>query len=612
MSIIKKVIPFFLLISLLFALFLWQHNSTTLVIKMQEKNTKTLFPQVYYTKISQPYTQEKSAIAFNIQGENYLFKLPSKSNIDSLRLDPDTKAKRNIVIKQIKVIENRWFSKKIFIQPIDQFKPLHDIINFKSEPKKVELITSGADSYMQTPFQPKLIQKVHLLHLPLLLAAVITSMIILFLYNIYKKDPDSESLKSKLILYALFTAFMIFKGYYYKTHVSLWHPSDELAHVSYVYYVNSHHNFFPEYENMTMLNNKKAGNYLSHPPLYYEIENLVYDPSASLNENTQNFRTMSLVLYTLATLLLFYIGFNSSLSILGHFIYLSVIASIPMYAYAGGSVSNDSLSFIGSSLFLIGLYQLLQKRHDLSTWLLIALGGFIAYFAKLTAALLIFFALLYYIVYKLFKKEELGLTKKSIILLGVALVPIVLYQAYIMFHYHTLVPTFNATHPQQYLHSPFFVPEQYRLHLSPWEWLQRMGHYIQGGWFNIHSHHSFGQSSIYGDIGLLLLHIMALSALFLPCKEEQKEFCLLGKITLVALLSVLVIQYLFSYKAHLKSGYLGGLQPRYLLPFLVGFAIMASVFAERYKRFFALGIVFIIISIHAIYSDFFYFLLYYR
>jgi hypothetical protein len=206
-----------------------------------------------------------------------------------------------------------------------------------------------------------------------------------------------------------------------------------------------------------------------------------------------------------------------------------------MYAYAGGSVSNDNLSFIGSALFLIGFYRLLQKHYTFLTWLLIALGGFIAYFAKLTAALLIFFALLYYIVYRFFKKEEFGLTKQGIILLGIVLVPVVLYQGYIMTHYHALVPTFNATHPQQYLHSPFFVPEQYRLHLSPWEWLQRMGHYIQGGWFNIHSHHSFGQSSIYGDIGLLLLHLMALSALFLPCKEEQKEFCLLGKMTLFAL-----------------------------------------------------------------------------
>jgi len=612
MSRLKQFLLFFFLTGVVFLFFLWQNNSKTIILTLQEKNNQTIYPQIYYTTTAKPYTQEKSAVAFKVEGENYFFKLPSKTSIDSLRIDPDIKPKKKIVLKQIKIVHNNWFTKEVYLQPLDKIQPLHDITEFHFKDNKIEFVTSGPDPYMQTPLQPQLIQKTSLLHLPALLISSIISVLLLFLYNLYKKESSDEILLSKLILYTLFSAFMIFKGYYYKTHVALWHPSDEMAHVSYIKYVHTHHEFLPTYEKMTMMNNPKAGNYLSHPPLYYEIENLNYDPTLSLKENVQNFRTMSLILYTIATLLLFYLGFQSSLSILGHFIYLSVIASIPMYAYAGGSVSNDNLSFIGSAIFLIGFYRLLQKQDNLSTWFLIAVGGFIAYFAKLTAALLIFFALLYYLVYKMFKKEEFGFTKQSIILLAITLIPVLLYQGYIMTHYHALVPTFNATHPQQYLHSPFFVPEQYRLHLSPWEWLQRMGHYIQGGWFNIHSHHSFGQSSLYGDIGLVLLHVMALIALLLPCKDEEKQFCLLGKMTLFALLSVLLIQYIFSYKTHLKSGYLGGLQPRYLLPFLVGFAIMASIFVDRFKNYFLAVIMIILIGIHALYSDFFYFLLYYR
>jgi len=108
------------------------------------------------------------------------------------------------------------------------------------------------------------------------------------------------------------------------------------------------------------------------------------------------------------------------------------------------------------------------------------------------------------------------------------------------------------------------------------------------------------------------LHLLAIVSLFLPCKEAQKNYCLIGKFTLLALFGVLIVQYFFSYKAHLHSGYMGGLQPRYLLPFMFSFAIMASIFVERFRKIFIFNIFIILICIHALYSDFFYFLQYYQ
>ena len=180
-----------------------------------------------------------------------------------------------------------------------------------------------------------------------------------------------------------------------------------------------------------------------------------------------------------------------------------------------------------------------------------------------------------------------------------------------MTHYHALVPTFNVTHPQEYLHSPFFVPEQYRQHLTLSQWFMRIVHYIQGGWFGIHSHHSFTKNSWIEFSGLLVLHLFAFISLFFKCNTQDKSYCFIGKFTLFSLLMVLIVQFFFSYKAHLHSGYMGGLQPRYLLPFMFSFAIMASLFIERFKTFFVFNIFVIIVCIHAIYSDFFYFLNYY-
>jgi len=72
------------------------------------------------------------------------------------------------------------------------------------------------------------------------------------------------------------------------------------------------------------------------------------------------------------------------------------------------------------------------------------------------------------------------------------------------------------------------------------------------------------------------------------------------------------VQFIFSYKSHLSAGYLGGLQPRYLLPFMFAFAIMASLFVERFKQFFLFNIFIIVMCIHTLYADFFYFLQYYQ
>jgi len=226
--------------------------------------------------------------------------------------------------------------------------------------------------------------------------------------------------------------------------------------------------------------------------------------------------------------------------------------------------------------------------------------------------LVVFIRMLITIFYLLKRKEIPKITKAQFGMLFLFLVPIFYYQAYIIFTYHSLVPTFNMTHPEEYLKSAFFVPETFRHYLTHYEWFDRMRHYIEGGWFGIHSHHSFTKETVWQYMGLLILHVLALFALFFRCKTENRSFCLVGKIALLSLLSVLVVQYFQSYGVHLSKGYIGGLQPRYLLPFMFAFAIMASMFVERFNKLFIVTILTIVICIHAIYSDFFYFLQYYQ
>jgi len=601
------------IIALFFVGLLYVNNGSQLVIQMHSKDQHILHPQLYYAKQHEAYSEAHSLHADTVKKDRYIFSLPALDTIAHLRFDPAAR-KTAITINHIMLVRHHWFSTVYATIPLDALKPLFQIDSCKHNGKTLSFVTTGNDSQCMLNLMPKERYYLSSWHPQMLLTALIGYLLLVFIIQLYRRYRNDTLPTAKIILYTLFFALTVFKTFYYKDHIRFSYPPDELAHLSYIVSVHEHHHFIPDYEHMVMLNNKHQGNYLSHPPLYYELINLVYNDHLSPKENVQNFRAFSLLLFLLAFMLILYIGFRADLSILGDFVFLSLVSSIPMYAYTGASISNDTLAILGAAVFVIGLKQLLEKNYATTTYLLIALGVFLAYFSKLTAAILIFFALLFYLFYLLFTKTWIKINTLQIAILSAVLIPIVYYQLSITLHYHALVPTFNVTHPAQYLHSPFFVPEQYRQHLTPVQWFERMAHYIEGGWFGIHSHHSFTKASWLGYSGLLVLHIFAIAALFLPCSktETSHSFCLLGKMTLLALFSVLAVQYLFSYKAHLHSGYLGGLQPRYLLPFMFSFGIMASIFTERFKKSFLFTLFIVLVCIQAIYSDFFYFLQYYR
>jgi hypothetical protein len=583
-----------------------------MIIDMETTQGTKLYPQVYFADTTgKGYSETNSCKAYKTDNSQYYFRLPLLEKIAYMRFDPAI-GKKKIRIRKIIIIKDHWFKRDYYYIPLNALSPASQITDFQQSEQDISFKTTGKDPQLNIRFQPKLTDRYTIIHLDLLLISVLMYLIFTYLYHLYKTEEIHNALSAKLILYTLFFSFMLFKVMYYKDHVRFSYPPDELAHLSYISHVHQQHDFIPDYRKMVMINNKHAGNYLSHPPLYYEIMNFVYDPHLSAKGNVDNFRSFSILIYILAFMLILYLGFSARLGILGDFVFLTLLTTIPMHAYIGASISNDTLAILGAAIFILGLKKLLENSGTTATYLLLISGTMIAYFSKLTAAILIFFAVLFFLVYMVFSRKWIKVTKKQWGILLAAMIPILYYQLSIILEYHALVPTFNVTHPQQYLASPFYVPEAFRQHLSHLEWLKRMLHYIEGGWFGIHSHHSFVKANIFGYLGLLILHLLAIVSLFLPCKEIQKNYCLIGKFTLLALFGVLIIQYFFSYKAHLHSGYMGGLQPRYLLPFMFSFAIMASIFVERFRKIFIFNIFIILICIHALYSDFFYFLQYYQ
>ena len=601
---LKYIFTFFISTLILFTFTLYIQNGTTIDVKLQSNTNITLQPKIYYATKNHIFSEEKSATAYYMRNHTYHFHTPKINQIIHLRLDPTTKSNQTIALENITITRSNWFKIVQYTLPLTQLTSDVQIQNLVKQSKKITFTTSNVDPQLHFKLANTTSLKQYDYHIILLLISIIIAIIITFILYIYLNNEHTDKLNVKMILYTLFLLFTVFKVVYYKDHVKFGYPPDEIMHLQYIKYVHTHHDLIPNFKDMP--------HYLSHPSLYYELMDLVYDEHASVKININNFRTLSMLLFILTFLLILYLGFSAQLSSLGHFVYLSIITSIPMHSYLGASITNDTLAMFGAIIFILGFKRLIEQNYSTTTYFILALGTSIAYFSKLTAALLILFAVIYFFIRMLYTKEWIKLNKIHISLIILFILPILYYQFSIILTYHALVPTYNVTHPEAYLTSGFYVEEQYRQHLSPYQWFERLFHYVKGGWFGIHSHHSIGKESWVGFLGLMLAHIMALIALFLKCPEENKSYCILGKLTLLAIISVQVIQYFFSYKAHLTAGYMGGLQPRYLLPFMFAFAIMASLFVERFKQCFLFTILIILMCIHALYSDFFYFLQYYH
>ncbi|MEN8304670.1 MAG: hypothetical protein ABFQ64_11455, partial [Campylobacterota bacterium] len=255
-------------IFLLFFIFLFFQNGTTLIVTMESKTQKPLQAQIYFTKEGQPFIEKNSRRAHKVKRNNYYFKLPKPEEMQYVRFDP-ARQKSDISIKRITLSTTKWFRTKLYDVPTTNVIPVHQIENFKPSDKEVKFSTTGNDPHFNMRLSSTYISKTKNIHLDMLLLAMILFGILMYLYHIYKTQELDHFLTSKLILYALFFALALFKVDYYKDNIRFGYPPDELAHLAYIQHVHTHDELMPNFKEMVMINNKNAGNYLSHPPLYY-------------------------------------------------------------------------------------------------------------------------------------------------------------------------------------------------------------------------------------------------------------------------------------------------------------------------------------------------------
>jgi hypothetical protein len=167
---------------------------------------------------------------------------------------------------------------------------------------------------------------------------------------------------------------------------------DEVAHISYVAYLQHSGETWPAFAKMPMLDPSSfrftgETNYLNHPSPYYWLlarlgPDLEGHPEAILFH-----RLFNVALDAIGLAALMAIGLFAGLPRSTFCAYIVPIASIPALTILAGSVSNDNAAFAGGAIATLGAYRLLASGSR--AWLLAALAGvIIASWAKFTALLL--------------------------------------------------------------------------------------------------------------------------------------------------------------------------------------------------------------------------------
>ena len=167
---------------------------------------------------------------------------------------------------------------------------------------------------------------------------------------------------------------------------------DEVAHASYVAQVQHDATPWPDLTKLRLLDPQTfaltaKGNYLNHPPFYYDLlaavgPRLERHPKALILD-----RLLNVLLVSMGLAMLLAIGLAAQFDRHELYAYCVPLFCIPVLAPLAGAVNNDNAALLGGAAVLFGFQQLLGTRRD--AWLWLALGGVVvAGWAKLTGLVL--------------------------------------------------------------------------------------------------------------------------------------------------------------------------------------------------------------------------------
>jgi hypothetical protein len=158
--------------------------------------------------------------------------------------------------------------------------------------------------------------------------------------------------------------FVILQGVVMASHSPLSYPPDEMPHLSYINDSIRSPQALPNYSDGKIMGFTQT-NYLGHPPLYYSALGVVGKLfSLSPKADYLVFRLISVGFVGLGLALVVLMARELRLAQTTIALLLFACASVPMFSYIAGSVSNDTLLYLGMSMGFYGLSRMTNPARN--------------------------------------------------------------------------------------------------------------------------------------------------------------------------------------------------------------------------------------------------------
>ena len=397
------------------------------------------------------------------------------------------------------------------------------------------------------------------------------------------------------MIYGLVFCFCLIKtGFYYQNlHLGVY---DELAHVSYIVYMEEEKTFVPQFDEMkllvpyeTELTDVSSGytdalyqtggtfdgkvsetiNFLGHPPLYYWLcagLNTVSVSQDHVYVDLEPLRVFNMIIVMSSILIFFYIGYTrlKKMPIL-HLIYAILVTCVPMLCYTAATISNDNLTILTVAVFFLGCLRFAEGRKNFATYFLIASGITATLLTKLTAGMIVTLAALIFVIIHCMRERSLKdiLNKYMLATLPIYFVGII-YYLLLFQEFHTLQPSLSnlVTEEVYQSYAIVYVPKSQRVQQGFWQFVKSYWEAFLGQWtVGIPWETADGGSWILHKFPYLLLWLAPIVGVAGLCKQK-KEKILMGAFS-ASLLITLLTQFIRGFKDfQFVSGH-GSTQSRY-------------------------------------------------
>ena len=369
---------------------------------------------------------------------------------------------------------------------------------------------------------------------------------------------------------ALFmVVFVILQGIVMASHTPLSYPPDEMPHLSYIQDSIRSPLAQPDYRDGKIMGFNQA-NYLAHPPLYYSTLGVV-GKVFSLNPKTSYliYRLVGVGLVGLGLVFVVLTARELGLSQTITALLLFASASVPMFSYIAGSVTNDTLLYAGMALSFYSLARIGNPSRAGPDGLgpaLLLVGLLIVFLTKATGAVFMVLLLGAWGLRNIRRLQPIVLLQvfwPHVAALGVIVGG---YYLYTRLQHGALFPSpgklYGATPPAE-----------------PLNLMEYSREYVSAMWRRLHGIMSHLSLAPIADRWQPLFYSMACLPIVgwlvvrfsSPLLTSNRSAVRLFDAMALATLGTVTVHLVFGYRAYLGNGVLSGLQPRYymyLLPVL--------------------------------------------